>query len=47
VLVHPGHFFDLPGDGYLVLSLLPRPELFREGLDRALAALVMSEREAQ
>jgi aspartate/methionine/tyrosine aminotransferase len=44
VLVHPGHFFDLPGDGYLVLSLLPRPELFREGLDRALAAL---EREAR
>jgi aspartate/methionine/tyrosine aminotransferase len=39
VLVHPGHFFDLPGDGYLVLSLLPRPELFQEGIGRVLAAL--------
>ena len=24
VLVHPGHFFDLPGDGHLVCSLLPK-----------------------
>lgn len=39
VLVHPGHFFDLPGEGYLVLSLLPEPELFREGIGRVLAAL--------
>ncbi|MFN7959282.1 MAG: pyridoxal phosphate-dependent aminotransferase [Holophagaceae bacterium] len=34
VLVHPGSFFDLPGEGHLVLSLLtPEPE-FREGLRR-------------
>jgi aspartate/methionine/tyrosine aminotransferase len=39
VLVHPGHFFDLPGDGYLVLSLLPRPEAFRDGAGRLAAAL--------
>jgi hypothetical protein len=39
VYVHPGHFFDLPGDGYLVLSLLPEPERFREGLGRLLGAL--------
>jgi aspartate/methionine/tyrosine aminotransferase len=32
VLVHPGHFFDLPGEGYLVLSLLPEPASFREGI---------------
>ena len=41
VLVHPGSFFDLPGDGHLVLSLLPRPEAFAAGvadLVRALAA---------
>jgi len=34
VLVHPGSFFDLPGDGHLVLSLLPREPEFREGLRR-------------
>jgi hypothetical protein len=39
VLVHPGHYFDLPGDGYLVLSLLPPPEVFREGIERMVAAL--------
>ena len=36
VLVHPGHFFDLPGDGYLVLSLLPEEPRFLSGLARAL-----------
>jgi aspartate/methionine/tyrosine aminotransferase len=39
VLVHPGHFFDLPGEGYLVLSLLPEPEVFHEGIRRMAAAL--------
>jgi aspartate/methionine/tyrosine aminotransferase len=39
VYVHPGHFFDLPGEGYLVLSLLPRAELFQEGVQRMVAAL--------
>ena len=33
-LVHPGSFFDLPGDGHLVLSLLTPVGLFRQGLDR-------------
>jgi len=36
VLVHPGHFFDLPGDGYLVLSLLTEETTFRRGLEQAL-----------
>ena len=31
VLVHPGHFYDFPSDGYLVLSLLPQGDIFREG----------------
>ena len=32
VLVHPGHFYDFPRDGYLVLSLItPQPE-FAEGM---------------
>ena len=33
-LVHPGSFFNLPGDGHLVLSLLAPEALFREGLGR-------------
>ena len=36
VLVHPGSFFDLPGDGHLVLSLLAPEAVFSEGLARAL-----------
>lgn len=39
VAVHPGYLFDLPGEGYLVLSLLPPEELFGEGVRRLLAAV--------
>ena len=39
VLVHPGHFYDFPSDGYLVLSLIPPPEKFREGIARILQLL--------
>ena len=39
VQVHPGHFFDFPSDGYLVLSLLPPREEFRKGVERVLAHL--------
>jgi alanine-synthesizing transaminase len=39
VLVHPGHFYDFPADGYLVLSLITRPDEFREGLARVLSDL--------
>jgi aspartate/methionine/tyrosine aminotransferase len=35
-LVHPGSFYDLPGDGCLVLSLLTPETLFLEGLHRIL-----------
>jgi alanine-synthesizing transaminase len=36
VLVHPGHFYDFPGDGYLVLSLItPTPD-FAEAVERLL-----------
>jgi aspartate/methionine/tyrosine aminotransferase len=38
-LVHPGSFFDLPGDGHLVLSLLPEESSFSEGLRRILPLL--------
>jgi aspartate/methionine/tyrosine aminotransferase len=39
VIVHPGHFFDFASDGYLVLSLITRPEVFREGVKRTLNVL--------
>lgn len=39
VLVHPGYFFDFPQEGFLVVSLLTRPELFQEGMTRLLARL--------
>ena len=34
VAVHPGYFFDFPTDGYLVVSLLPDPATFEQGLTR-------------
>jgi len=33
VIVHPGYFYDLPHDGYLVLSLLPPEQDMQEGLE--------------
>jgi len=36
VYVHPGHFYDFPGDGYLVLSLIVPEEDFRTGVGRLL-----------
>jgi len=32
--VHPGYFFDFDRDGFLVLSLLPEPEIFAEAVVR-------------
>lgn len=37
VLTHPGYFFDLRGGTFLVVSLLPRPELFRTAIARLVA----------
>jgi alanine-synthesizing transaminase len=34
VLVHPGYFFDFATDDFLVLSLLPEPDRFAEGVRR-------------
>jgi aspartate/methionine/tyrosine aminotransferase len=39
VLVHPGHFYDFPGDGYLVVSLITPPESFRDGVGQLLELL--------
>jgi len=38
-MVHPGHFYDFPRDGYLVISLIAREEYFREGMSRVLRLL--------
>lgn len=39
VLAHPGYFFDFPREAFLVLSLLPSPEVFQEGMERLLARI--------
>ena len=39
VLVHPGSFFDLQGDGHLVLSLLVPEATFRSGIQQLVAGL--------
>ncbi|HLK54397.1 MAG TPA: pyridoxal phosphate-dependent aminotransferase, partial [Candidatus Angelobacter sp.] len=39
VYLHPGHFYDFPGDGYLVISLITPERDFSEGLSRLLAAV--------
>jgi alanine-synthesizing transaminase len=37
VLTHPGYFFDLRGGTFLVVSLLPRPEVFATAIARLVA----------
>jgi alanine-synthesizing transaminase len=39
VLVHPGHFYDFPSEGYLVLSLITPQAEFAEGIKRLLQAV--------
>jgi len=39
VLVHPGHFYDFPSDGYLIVSLITPPQDFRHGVARVLELL--------
>ncbi|HYM77447.1 MAG TPA: pyridoxal phosphate-dependent aminotransferase [Candidatus Dormibacteraeota bacterium] len=36
VVVHPGHFYDFPSDGYLVLSLITAEGEFAEGISKVL-----------
>jgi alanine-synthesizing transaminase len=37
VLVHPGYFFDFDTEAWLVVSLLPEPERFRDAIRRVVA----------
>jgi aspartate/methionine/tyrosine aminotransferase len=39
VLVHPGYFFDFPSEAFIVVSLLPEPEVFDEAVTRMLPAI--------
>jgi aspartate/methionine/tyrosine aminotransferase len=38
VVVHPGHFYDFPSEGYLVLSLITPAAVFTKGVERLLAS---------
>ena len=39
VYVHPGYFFDFEDEGFLVISLLPEPGLFHEGIEKLIAVV--------
>jgi aspartate/methionine/tyrosine aminotransferase len=45
VLVHPGYFFDFAYGPLLVLSLLPPPDLFAEGIARIVRRVVQTTHE--
>jgi hypothetical protein len=34
VLVQPGYFYDFESTGYIVISLLTPPDIFKEGIER-------------
>jgi alanine-synthesizing transaminase len=39
VLVHPGHFYDFPIDGYLIVSLITPEAQFKEGVRRIMRTM--------
>lgn len=39
VLVHPGHFYDFPMEGHVVVSLLPPPEIFSEAIAKLVSRI--------
>ncbi|MFZ0961756.1 MAG: pyridoxal phosphate-dependent aminotransferase [Terriglobia bacterium] len=39
VSLHPGHFYDFPSEGFLVLSLLPAREIFEEAMDKIISRI--------
>ena len=39
VHLHPGHFYDFPGDGYLIVSLIARQAAFETGITALLELL--------
>jgi alanine-synthesizing transaminase len=43
VLVHPGYFFDFPREAFLIVSLLPAPDVFDRAIARVLKRVESSE----
>ena len=41
ILVHPGYFFDFAHEAYIVVSLLPREDMFADAIERTLAFAAM------
>jgi aspartate/methionine/tyrosine aminotransferase len=41
VLVQPGYLYDFDGEAYLVVSLLPQPEIFEDGVERLLGRVAV------
>jgi hypothetical protein len=39
VVVHPGYFFDMERDGFLVVSLLPAIDSFAEAIEKVISAV--------
>jgi aspartate/methionine/tyrosine aminotransferase len=39
IVVHPGHFYDFPADGYLVVSVIAPSDVFREGIGLLLQSI--------
>lgn len=39
ILIHPGYFFDFEREAFLVLSLLPEPQIFTTALQRLFTAI--------
>ena len=39
VSVHPGHFYDFPSEGFLVLSLLPAREIFAAAVSKVISLI--------
>ena len=44
VYLHPGHFYDFPGDGHLVVSLITPEAEFGEGVSRLVSACSVTDR---
>ena len=45
MLTHPGHFYDFPDDGYLVVSLLTPVEEFGDGIRAIVQCVEATNRE--
>ncbi len=42
ILLHPGYFFDFEREAYLILSLITKPDIFKEGVNRLMKRIAAS-----